>query len=163
MKRGSVRKQLSRFACAIEIWDEVGDGTLKLVHRASKPINGSCAGRILNNFNLRDIMQSIVGILIYVDIPENVIPEDVTNGDGEFILPKYEKEKKYVVRAIRRKESKALLFAQVQEFKDYTKGTTVPDWESKPSADTTTVHGSDSDKSRVEESNHKTASCCINL
>ena len=118
MKKKSILRQIGRVARSVELWNLNDDGSVTLYHRAFKPISGRCAGRLLNNQKLRDILAFSTGILISVDTTEDV---DLT---PKIKYRKYNKDKKYVIRATKHAESE-ILYASILSFEDFQIGTTM--------------------------------------
>lgn len=118
MKKKSILRQIGRVARSVELWNLNDDGSVTLYHRAFKPISGRCAGRLLNNQKLRDMLALATGILISVDTTEDV---DLT---PKIKYRKYNKDKKYVIRATKHAESE-ILYARILPFEDFQIGTTV--------------------------------------
>lgn len=118
MKKQSILRQIGRVARSVELWNLNEDGNVTLYHRAFKPISGRCAGRLLNNQKLRDMLALATGILISVDTTEDV---DLT---PKIKYRKYNKNKKYVIRATKHAESE-ILYARILPFEDFQIGTTV--------------------------------------
>ena len=118
MKKKSILRQIGRVARSVELWNLNEDGSVTLYHRAFKPISGRCAGRLLNNQKLRDMLAFSTGILIIVDTTEDV---DLT---PKIKYRKYNKDKKYVIRATKHAESE-ILYARIMPFEDFQIGTTM--------------------------------------
>lgn len=118
MNKKSILRQIGRMARTVELWNLNDDGSVTLYHRAFKPISGRCAGRLLNNQKLRDMMALSTGILISVDTTEDV---DLT---PKIKYRKYKKDKKYVIRATKHAESE-ILYARILPFEDFQIGTTM--------------------------------------
>ena len=118
MNKKSILRQIGRMARTVELWNLNEDGSVTLYHRAFKPISGRCAGRLLNNQKLRDMLAMATGILISVDTTEDV---DLT---PEIKYRKYNKDKKYVIRATKHAESE-ILYARILPFEDFQIGTTM--------------------------------------
>lgn len=118
MKKQSILRQIGRVARSVELWNLNEDGSVTLYHRAFKPISGRCAGRLLNNQKLRDMLALATGILISVDTTEDV---DLT---PKIKYRKYNKDKKYVIRATKHAESE-ILYARILPFEDFQIGTTM--------------------------------------
>lgn len=118
MKKQSILRQIGRVAWSVELWNLNEDGSVTLYHRAFKPISGRCAGRLLNNQKLRDMLALATGILISVDTTEDV---DLT---PKIKYRKYNKDKKYVIRATKHAESE-ILYARILPFEDFQIGTTI--------------------------------------
>lgn len=118
MKKQSILRQIGRVARSVELWNLNEDGSVTLYHRAFKPISGRCAGRLLNNQKLRDMLALATGILISVDTTEDV---DLT---PKIKYRKYNKDKKYVIRATKHAESE-ILYARILPFDDFQIGTTM--------------------------------------
>lgn len=118
MNKKSILRQIGRMARTVELWNLNEDGSVTLYHRAFKPISGRCAGRLLNNQKLRDILAFSTGILIIVDTTEDV---DLT---PKIKYRKYNKDKKYVIRATKHAESE-ILYARILPFEDFQIGTTM--------------------------------------
>ena len=118
MKKQSILRQIGRVARSVELWNLNEDGSVTLYHRAFKPISGRCAGRLLNNQKLRDMLALATGILISVDTTEDV---DLT---PKIKYRKYNKDKKYVIRATKHVESE-ILYARILPFEDFQIGTTM--------------------------------------
>ena len=118
MKKQSILRQIGRVARSVELWNLNEDGSVTLYHRAFKPISGRCAGRLLNNQKLRDMLALATGILISVDTTEDV---DLT---PKIKYRKYNKNKKYVIRATKHAESE-ILYARILPFEDFQIGTTM--------------------------------------
>lgn len=118
MKKQSILHQIGRVARSVELWNLNEDGSVTLYHRAFKPISGRCAGRLLNNQKLRDMLALATGILISVDTTEDV---DLT---PKIKYRKYNKDKKYVIRATKHAESE-ILYARILPFEDFQIGTTM--------------------------------------
>ena len=118
MKKKSILRQIGRVARSVELWNLNEDGSVTLYHRAFKPISGRCAGRLLNNQKLRDMLALSTGILIIVDTTEDV---DLT---PKIKYRKYNKDKKYVIRATKHAESE-ILYASILPFEDFQIGTTM--------------------------------------
>lgn len=118
MKKQSILRQIGRVARSVELWNLNEDGSVTLYHRAFKPISGRCAGRLLNNQKLRDVLALATGILISVDTTEDV---DLT---PKIKYRKYNKDKKYVIRATKHAESE-ILYARILPFEDFQIGTTM--------------------------------------
>ena len=118
MKKKSILRQIGRVARSVELWNLNDDGSVTLYHRAFKPISGRCAGRLLNNQKLRDILAFSTGILISVDTTEDV---DLT---PKIKYRKYNKDKKYVISATKHAESE-ILYARILPFEDFQIGTTM--------------------------------------
>lgn len=118
MKKQSILRQIGRVARSVELWNLNEDGSVTLYHRAFKPISGRCAGRLLNNQRLRDMLALATGILISVDTTEDV---DLT---PKIKYRKYNKDKKYVIRATKHAESE-ILYARILPFEDFQIGTTM--------------------------------------
>lgn len=118
MKKKSILRQIGRVARSVELWNLNEDGSVTLYHRAFKPISGRCAGRLLNNQKLRDMLSLATGILISVDTTEDV---DLT---PKIKYRKYNKDKKYVIRATKHAESE-ILYARILPFEDFQIGTTM--------------------------------------
>lgn len=118
MKKQSILRQIGRVARSVELWNLNDDGSVTLYHRAFKPISGRCAGRLLNNQKLRDMLALATGILISVDTTEDV---DLT---PKIKYRKYNKDKKYVIRATKHAESE-ILYARILPFDDFQIGTTM--------------------------------------
>lgn len=118
MKKQSILRQIGRVARSVELWNLNDDGSVTLYHRAFKPISGRCAGRLLNNQKLRDMFALATGILISVDTTEDV---DLT---PKIKYRKYNKDKKYVIRATKHAESE-ILYARILPFEDFQIGTTM--------------------------------------
>lgn len=118
MKKQSILRQIGRVARSVELWNLNDDGSVTLYHRAFKPISGRCAGRLLNNQKLRDMLALATGILISVDTTEDV---DLT---PKIKYRKYNKDKKYVIRATKHAESE-ILYARILPFEDFQIGTTM--------------------------------------
>lgn len=118
MKKQSILRQIGRVARSVELWNLNEDGSVILYHRAFKPISGRCAGRLLNNQKLRDMLALATGILISVDTTEDV---DLT---PKIKYRKYNKDKKYVIRATKHAESE-ILYARILPFEDFQIGTTM--------------------------------------
>ena len=116
MKKQSILRQIGRVARSVELWNLNEDGSVTLYHRAFKPISGRCAGRLLNNQKLRDMLALATGILISVDTTEDV---DLT---PKIKYRKYNKDKKYVIRATKHAESE-ILYARILPFEDFQIGT----------------------------------------
>lgn len=118
MNKKSILRQIGRMARTVELWNLNEDGSVTLYHRAFKPISGRCAGRLLNNQKLRDMLALSTGILIIVDTTEDV---DLT---PKIKYRKYNKDKKYVIRATKHAESE-ILYARILPFEDFQIGTTM--------------------------------------
>ena len=118
MNKKSILRQIGRMARTVELWNLNEDGSATLYHRAFKPISGRCAGRLLNNQKLRDMLALATGILISVDTTEDV---DLT---PKIEYRKYNKDKKYVIRATKHAESE-ILYARIMPFEDFQIGTTM--------------------------------------
>lgn len=118
MNKKSILRQIGRMARTVELWNLNEDGSVTLYHRAFKPISGRCAGRLLNNQKLRDMLAFSTGILISVDTTEDV---DLT---PKIKYRKYNKDKKYVIRATKHAESE-ILYARIMPFEDFQIGTTM--------------------------------------
>lgn len=118
MKKQSILRQIGRVARSVELWNLNEDGSVTLYHRAFKPISGRRAGRLLNNQKLRDMLALATGILISVDTTEDV---DLT---PKIKYRKYNKDKKYVIRATKHAESE-ILYARILPFEDFQIGTTM--------------------------------------
>lgn len=118
MNKKSILRQIGRMARTVELWNLNDDGSVTLYHRAFKPISGRCAGRLLNNQKLRDMLAFSTGILIIVDTTEDV---DLT---PKIKYRKYNKDKKYVIRATKHAESE-ILYARILPFEDFQIGTTM--------------------------------------
>ena len=118
MNKKSILRQIGRIARTVELWNLNEDGSVTLYHRAFKPISGRCAGRLLNNQKLRDMLAFSTGILIIVDTTEDV---DLT---PKIKYRKYNKDKKYVIRATKHAESE-ILYARILPFEDFQIGTTM--------------------------------------
>lgn len=118
MNKKSILRQIGRMARTVELWNLNKDGSVTLYHRAFKPISGRCAGRLLNNQKLRDMLAFSTGILIIVDTTEDV---DLT---PKIKYRKYNKDKKYVIRATKHSESE-ILYARILPFEDFQIGTTM--------------------------------------
>ena len=118
MNKKSILRQIGRMARTVELWNLNEDGSVTLYHRAFKPISGRCAGRLLNNQKLRDMLAFSTGILIIVDTTEDV---DLT---PKIKYRKYNKDKKYVIRATKHAESE-ILYARILPFEDFQIGTTI--------------------------------------
>ena len=118
MNKKSILRQIGRMARTVELWNLNEDGSVTLYHRAFKPISGRCAGRLLNNQKLRDMLALATGILISVDTTEDV---DLT---PKIKYRKYNKDKKYVIRATKHAESE-ILYARILPFEDFQIGTTI--------------------------------------
>lgn len=118
MKKKSILRQIGRVARSVELWNLNDDGSVTLYHRAFKPISGRCAGRLLNNQKLRDMLALSTGILIIVNTTEDV---DLT---PKIKYRKYNKDKKYVIRATKHAESE-ILYASILPFEDFQIGTTM--------------------------------------
>lgn len=118
MNKKSILRQIGRMARTVEFWNLNEDGSVTLYHRAFKPISGRCAGRLLNNQKLRDMLAFSTGILIIVDTTEDV---DLT---PKIKYRKYNKDKKYVIRATKHAESE-ILYARILPFEDFQIGTTM--------------------------------------
>ena len=118
MKKQSILRQIGRIARSVELWNLNEDGSVTLYHRAFKPISGRCAGRLLNNQKLRDMLALATGILISVDTTEDV---DLT---PKIKYRNYNKDKKYVIRATKYAESE-ILYARILPFEDFQIGTTM--------------------------------------
>lgn len=118
MNKKSILRQIGRIARTVELWNLNEDGSVTLYHRAFKPISGRCAGRLLNNQKLRDMLALATGILISIDTTEDV---DLT---PKIKYRKYKKDKKYVIRATKHAESE-ILYARILPFEDFQIGTTV--------------------------------------
>lgn len=118
MKKQSILRQIGRVARSVELWNLNEDSSVTLYHRAFKPISGRCAGRLLNNQKLRDMLALATGILISVDTTEDV---DLT---PKIKYRKYNKNKKYVIRATKHAESE-ILYARILPFEDFQIGTTM--------------------------------------
>ena len=118
MKKKSILRQIGRVARSVELWNLNDDGSITLYHRAFKPISGRCAGRLLNNQKLRDMLAFSTGILIIVDTTEDV---DLT---PKIKYRKYNKDKKYVIRATKHAESE-ILYARILPSEDFQIGTTM--------------------------------------
>ena len=118
MKKKSILRQIGRVARSVELWNLNDDGSITLYHRAFKPISGRCAGRLLNNQKLRDMLAFSTGILIIVDTTEDV---DLT---PKIKYRKYNKDKKYVIRATKHAESE-ILYARILPFEDFQIGATM--------------------------------------
>ena len=118
MNKKSILRQIGRIARTVELWNLNEDGSVTLYHRAFKPISGRCAGRLLNNQKLRDMLALATGILISIDTTEDV---DLT---PKIKYRKYKKDKKYVIRATKHAESE-ILYARILPFVDFQIGTTV--------------------------------------
>ena len=118
MKKKSILRQIGRVARSVELWNLNDDGSVTLYHRAFKPISGRCAGRLLNNQKLRDMLAFSTGILIIVDTTEDV---DLT---PKIKYRKYNKDKKYVIRATKHAESE-IRYARILPFEDFQVGTTM--------------------------------------
>ena len=118
MKKKSILRQIGRVARSVELWNINEDGSVTLYHRAFKPISGRCAGRLLNNQKLRDMLAFSTGILISVDTTEDV---DLT---PKIKYRKYNKDKKYVIRATKNAETE-ILYARILPFEDFQIGTTM--------------------------------------
>lgn len=118
MKKQSILRQIGRVARSVELWNLNEDGSVTLYHHAFKPISGRCAGRLLNNQKLRDMLALATGILISVDTIEDV---DLT---PKIKYRKYNKDKKYVIRATKHAESE-ILYARILPFEDFQIGTTM--------------------------------------
>ena len=118
MNKKSILRQIGRMARTVELWNLNDDGSVTLYHRAFKPISGRCAGRLLNNQKLRDMLAFSTGILIIVDTTEDV---DLT---PKIKYRKYNKDKKYVTRTMKHDESE-ILYARILPFEDFQIGTTM--------------------------------------
>ena len=118
MNKKSILRQIGRMARTVELWNLNDDGSVTLYHRAFKPISGRCAGRLLNNQKLRDMLALSTGILISVDTTEDV---DLT---PKIKYRKYNKDKKYVIHATKHAESE-ILYARILPFEDFQIGTTM--------------------------------------
>lgn len=118
MNKKSILRQIGRIARTVELWNLNEDGSVTLYHRAFKPISGRCAGRLLNNQKLRDMLALATGILISIDTTEDV---DLT---PKIKYRKYKKDKKYVIRATKHAESE-ILYARILPFEDFQIGTTM--------------------------------------
>ena len=118
MNKKSILRQIGRMARTVELWNLNDDGSVTLYHRAFKPISGRCAGRLLNNQKLRDMLALSTGILISVDTTEDV---DLT---PKIKYRKYNKDKKYVIRATKHAESE-ILYSRILPFDDFQIGTTI--------------------------------------
>ena len=118
MNKKSILRQIGRMARTVELWNLNEDGSVTLYHRAFKPISGRCAGRLLNNQKLRDMLALATGILISADTTEDV---DLT---PKIKYRKYNKDKKYVIRATKHAESE-ILYARILPFEDFQIGTTM--------------------------------------
>lgn len=118
MNKKSILRKIGRMARTVELWNLNEDGSVTLYHRAFKPISGRCAGRLLNNQKLRDMLAFSTGILIIVDTTEDV---DLT---PKIKYRKYNKDKKYVIRATKHAESE-ILYARILPFEDFQIGTTM--------------------------------------
>lgn len=118
MKKQSILRQIGRVARSVELWNLNEDGSVTLYHRAFKPISGRCAGRLLNNQKLRDMLALATGILISVDTTEDV---DLT---PKIKYRKYNKDKKYVIRSTKHAESE-ILYARILPFENFQIGTTM--------------------------------------
>lgn len=118
MKKQSILRQIGRVARSVELWNLNEDGSVTLYHRSFKPISGRCAGRLLNNQKLRDMLALATGILISVDTTEDV---DLT---PKIKYRKYNKDKKYIIRATKHAESE-ILYARILPFEDFQIGTTM--------------------------------------
>ena len=118
MNKKSILRQIGRMARTVELWNLNDDGSVTLYHRAFKPISGRCAGRLLNNQKLRDMLALSTGILISVDTTEDV---DLT---PKIKYRKYNKDKKYVIRATKHAESE-ILYARILPSEDFQIGTTM--------------------------------------
>lgn len=118
MNKKSILRQIGRMARTVELWNLNEDGSVTLYHRAFKPISGRCAGRLLNNQKLRDMLALSTGILIIVDTTEDV---DLT---PKIKYRKYNKDKKYVIRATKHAESE-ILYARILPFEYFQIGTTM--------------------------------------
>ncbi len=118
MKKQSILRQIGRVARSVELWNLNEDGSVTLYHRAFKPISGRCAGRLLNNQKLRNMLALATGILISVDTTEDV---DLT---PKIKYRKYNKDKKYIIRATKHAESE-ILYARILPFEDFQIGTTM--------------------------------------
>lgn len=118
MNKKSILRQIGRMARTVELWNLNEDGSVTLYHRAFKPISGRCAGRLLNNQKLRDMLALATGILISVDTTEDV---DLT---PKIKYRKYKNDKKYVIRATKHAESE-ILYARILPFEDFQIGTTM--------------------------------------
>ena len=118
MNKKSILRQIGRMARTVELIQRDDNGNLHVVHEVTKPISGRTAGRILNNQNLRDMLAFSTGILIIVDTTEDV---DLT---PKIKYRKYNKDKKYVIRATKHSESE-ILYARILPFEDFQIGTTM--------------------------------------
>ena len=118
MKKKSILRQIGRVARSVELWHLNEDKSVTLYHRAFKPISGRCAGRLLNNQKLRDMLALATGIVITVDTVEDV---DLTPA---IKYRKYDKDKKYVIRATKYDESE-LMYAKIMPYDDFQVGTTM--------------------------------------